>query len=552
MEGRSTVRRVLVLISVLALFAVIPAIATAGTPGNSVEGPGVYMDNVWISTSTGQAEYLTQGGTPPVVYGAPNDELHLLSSKNGCIDDYGLGEGFADVQKTHEYTFEFKQTVDAFSLRMLDFGDYNPTRATSHEVVMTAYAADGITILGTDVLEFASSSAVNPHLAGSNVGDLWYTGDACTAAEGEPGNYVFSVESAGIGKVTLSATVGLDPNIAFTDMDYTPEDDGVCVFDEVEVWEDYEVTLWAGQTIDAGTVNVSYDGTNISVAFDADYPWKLSETHVAVVSDVADFPTTKKGNPIPGKFPYSETHDPMIGAYTQVIPWDGGFPVYIAPHAALVQGSLDGDLDDGVYWATSVLDHNLGYRTYSDANRINPLNALYSPNWVGGDGFYSLGLNSASNAGLIPDGSVGDITVAFGRWVLNGDGYDISVHEVTNSRDSYPEETADVYGWYADEWYLLGSVSNHDQYMGEDPGVGLVDLGVLPYVEKVKIVDTSQVGDFTGRVYDGYDVDAVDAKALYYGEETGWGEGTRFVDTTWGMYFMYDSSFECVWPPAPE
>lgn len=35
----------------------------------------------------------------------------------------------------------------------------------------------------------------------------------------------------------------------------------------------------------------------------------------------------------------------------------------------------------------------------------------------------------------------------------------------------------------------------------------------------------------------------------YYGEETGWGEGDRFVEKgNWGMYFMYDPGSECVWP----
>ena len=374
MERRrsSTLRRVLVLISVLALFAVIPAIATAGTPGNSVEGPGVYMNNVWITTTTGQAQYITEATGGASVYGAPNIPGF---PKNGCIDiRFTPGEGFADVGAQHDYTFTFKETVSDFSLRMVDFGDFNPDESNSHEIVMTAYGVGGNPI-ATDVLSYDSDGLVNPR--SSDYGDLYITGDACTAADAdEPGNWVFDVAEPGIAKVTLQVTAGLDPKIAFTDMDFTSE--GVCVVEDV-VWEDYEVTLWAGQNIDAGTVTVSYDETAglISVTFDADYPWKLSETHVAVVSDVADFPTTKKGNPVPGKFPYSETHDPMIGAYTQVIPWDGGFPVYVAAHAALVQGSLDGDLDDGVYWATSVLDHNEGYRTYTDANRTNPENATY-------------------------------------------------------------------------------------------------------------------------------------------------------------------------------
>ena len=269
------------LAAVAMIMAVMPlAGAAAGTAGDTVEGPGVYMDNVWITTSTGQAQYLTEAATGgAMVYGAPNITGF---PRNGCIDDFTPGEGFADVDALHDYTFEFKETVSDFSLRMVDFGDFNPSQSKSHEVVMTAYLADG-TLVDVDTLSFTSSSATNPD-GPSIPGGLWFTGDACTAVEGEPGNWVFDVAAPGIAKVTLQVLAGLDPKIAFTDMDFTSE--GVCVEEDV-TWEDYEVTLWAGQNIDAGTVTVSFDETlgEISVAVDVGYPWKLSETHVAVVSD---------------------------------------------------------------------------------------------------------------------------------------------------------------------------------------------------------------------------------------------------------------------------
>ena len=160
----------------------------------------------------------------------------------------------------------------------------------------------------------------------------------------------------------------------------------------------------------------------------------------------------------------------------------------------------------------------------SDSRRTDPLKALGEPSVGDAYEFFSLGFG-------------GEIIVEFRSYVHNGEGYDISVHETTfNNPLAYGEETADVFGWYDEEWHLLGSVSNHD--LGEEVGVGYVDLGDLPYVEMVKIVDTSDPASFGSGLADGYDVDAVDAVELRR-EESAWGEGPRFNDKNWAMYFEY-------------
>ena len=67
------------------------------------------------------------------------------------------------------------------------------------------------------------------------------------------------------------------------------------------------VTLFAGQTIDAGTVTVSNDDTSLYVTYSAVDPWWLSETHLHVADSEAGIPQNRKGNPVPGNFQYSRT-----------------------------------------------------------------------------------------------------------------------------------------------------------------------------------------------------------------------------------------------------
>jgi hypothetical protein len=63
-------------------------------------------------------------------------------------------------------------------------------------------------------------------------------------------------------------------------------------------------TLFAGQTIDAGTVTVQAVGTALCVTFAATSDWAIEETHLAVATSLAGIPQTRKGNPRPGQFPY--------------------------------------------------------------------------------------------------------------------------------------------------------------------------------------------------------------------------------------------------------
>ena len=88
----------------------------------------------------------------------------------------------------------------------------------------------------------------------------------------------------------------------------------------IGITEDSETcfTLYAGQTIDSGTVCISVDNTTdtagecgqegalgtVNVEYTTSNGWELVEAHLAVGDDLSDIPTTRKGNPKIGNFPY--------------------------------------------------------------------------------------------------------------------------------------------------------------------------------------------------------------------------------------------------------
>lgn len=286
---------------------------------------------------------------------------------------------------------------------------------------------------------------------------------------------------------------------------------------EYEEPEPLVTNLCAGQDIDIGNTIVENDGTNLYVTYEITVEgWLLVETHLEVVEDKGDFPTTKKGNPKVGHFTWSNDHSPPVDTFTYTIPLvdigDGvatGDPVYIAAHAAVVKITGDGITE---FWASNVDGDNTDQGLQWDGvtpvapdrsdtgDALGPPDASPSPSW---HGFYSLGFE-------------GWLTVQFDSPIFNGPGdEDISVHEVSGNR-GYPPETADVYIVVGDSEILVGSVSS------EGTGVGYVAIpDEYVYVDAVKIVDTTDKSIHTAG--DGYDVDAVDAYYLVEQEETAWG-----------------------------
>lgn len=191
-------------------------------PGSPVEGLGTVHPSLNILTSTGNGVSIEEG-VPPSAFGAPNASL---------VQNNGVGDlaGLFDASRVHDYSFEFAPNtyVDYFSLKMLDFGDFNQNGATEHNVTLVGYDENDA-IVATHTLSFTSDGKVLPR--SGSAGDLYYTGDAITANPGEPGNFTFGVSAARIDRLSLefssnvSEGVPTDPYFALAVLCFDPLND---------------------------------------------------------------------------------------------------------------------------------------------------------------------------------------------------------------------------------------------------------------------------------------------------------------------------------------
>ena len=201
-------------------FAALPA-------GSSVEGLGVLHPALNIS-STGNTVAIYENDATAVGYGAPNASAGVGESilNNGV----GLLGGFVDLDKLHEYEFSFEagSSVSSFSLKILDYGDFNAAHATEHTVSLVAYDSND-SVIATSELEFTSDNSVNPTMG--SAGNLQFSGDAITAMPQDPGNFIFAVEGNGITHLSLEFTNNTgeghqvsDPNFALAVLCFVPEE----------------------------------------------------------------------------------------------------------------------------------------------------------------------------------------------------------------------------------------------------------------------------------------------------------------------------------------
>ena len=96
--------------------------------------------------------------------------------------------------------------------------------------------------------------------------------------------------------------------------------------------------LYADQDTQVGYVDVTNDGTHITVEIVTTDDWYLVETHVAVGLSEMDIPQ-KNGNPIPGKFADKHCFDPPddYDTFTIALPDGVSDAVVIAVHAEVVK-----------------------------------------------------------------------------------------------------------------------------------------------------------------------------------------------------------------------
>ena len=123
--------------------------------------------------------------------------------------------------------------------------------------------------------------------------------------------------------------------------------------------------LYAGQHIEAGTVNVSNDSEFIYITFETRDNWVILETHLEVANSSTAIPTTKSGNAIPGQFTYNNASHPdgiIIDEYQ--IPLEIYVPlendtIYIAAHAVVSNGVTE----EGA-WANGTKFNENNWATY--------------------------------------------------------------------------------------------------------------------------------------------------------------------------------------------
>jgi len=130
------------------------------------------------------------------------------------------------------------------------------------------------------------------------------------------------------------------------------------------------VTLYAGQHIDVGIVNLSEmcvdNQPTLKITYEVDDPWRIAETHLDVANDPDGLPQ-KNGNPIPGQFAYKDEWESYREQVTYEVPLESCNEVFIAAHAVVVNHSsddkknvwdvtetawADGEDFDGNNWAT--------------------------------------------------------------------------------------------------------------------------------------------------------------------------------------------------------
>lgn len=281
------------------------------------------------------------------------------------------------------------------------------------------------------------------------------------------------------------------------------------------------VTLYAGQTIDVGTVAVTNDDTNLYVTYNTTGGWYIAETHLAVASSLDSIPQTGSGNPIPGQFPYKGTHEGNTEEVTYAIDrqlYPDGMMLYIAVHAVVVKVTEDGLLHYASYVVMASQGTQADGDPITDPARTDPQAIVGPPD---GD-FYSLGFGH------------GMIIFMFEQPVYNCAGDDLFFYEVTSG--DVPLEWAVVYAFAGGDFHFSGFVANINP--GGMFAVNLPDDVVS--AEALVLIDISVPDMFDALPdEDGLDLDAVLTCRLYEQEETAWGDGLPFAGANWATYFTY-------------
>jgi len=150
--------------------------------------------------------------------------------------------------------------------------------------------------------------------------------------------------------------------------------------DVVPCGEVTEVTLWAGQDIDVGTVTVANDEDHLYVTYAVTGGWTLRSTHLEVATSLADVPTNDAGNPVVGRFTHRDTHS-GVTAFTYTIArsdlgGEAGDELVVAAHADVYETAME--RSEGAWGAGSRFVEDGNWATYS-GHGVQACDAVLAP-----------------------------------------------------------------------------------------------------------------------------------------------------------------------------
>jgi len=354
------------------------------------------------------------------------------------------------------------------------------------------------------------------------------------------------------------------------------------------------IDLLAGQTEKVGEVEVWNDEGFLYVKYIITVPdWCLTETHIHVASELNLIPHTKKGNPIPGKFDYSECHTPCITEYTYEIEldWEPCTELYIAAHAVVVKygtvcvdfeeyseydtvstvSTLAGDVNfymtdySGMTNSLGLLNINVGDtaallhtadlfpvvaeeqtkdpdHNYMDLSMQNivgfTVGGTYEDDWVRLDP-----QKTGAGGKLLTDPP--DVTQQYPFWEHAYSNFQAILMDFTQINMPKSVSFAGVDLDWNEVWYILYFDMNNTliHIAIEGPPSGQSGDGVAfpisysnPDIDKI-VIWGNMNGGTPGKV--GFAIDNICLEAVIQ-EETAWANGKRFVEKgNWATYFTY-------------
>jgi len=281
--------------------------------------------------------------------------------------------------------------------------------------------------------------------------------------------------------------------------------------------------LIAGQKIDAGTVSVWNDIDYLYVKYETTGGWCLTETHLAVKENITYIPQ-KNGNPIPGQFEYSNTSLPVCTKnfmYT-INMSKSGFDVnddlVIAAHAVVKTFDAYGNVTASqTGWGNGT---NFPGKNWAMYFQYRVQGCYYTSNYCG----------ESTNT-----------TLYAGRTI------DTGMVRVWNDADTLYVEYTATGNWCLDVTHLAVKENLADIPVNNagNPEPGQFEYSTTHPTCTKEYTYEIDLGDKGFDVNDGLYV-AAHASMFEYingiktNQQTGWGDGTRFVQKgSWATYFQY-------------